>query len=407
MKKKLIILTVVALVVGLMGLDAGVVQAKGPKGPACDVTVTAPDSIQAAIDATPEGVVCLDDSGGVFHQSVVFGIEDSGITLTAAPGANPVLDGTDPADGDTTLLVDGIRLLASASNVTIKGLEILNYTGSGVGSGNAIQAWNAGTSNISIIENWMHDNDYNAILVGNEGTGLHTGWEVKKNIIESNGYYGIELTNGSNCQIEKNTVTDGQFGILIQARNTIPGSGEFDPANIKVKHNEVSGASSVGIYVIAQVSEPTDPFNPISDAYTELRTVVLADNNVHDNANHGIFCYGYFGVVVGVTIKHNNVKDNVGHGIGFYNAEWSQVEKNKVSGSGSDGIALYGGASNNDVEKNKVSDSGRYGISLRGEASDNLVNKNKVTDSVDYDLYWDGTGTGNTWNKNKYKTSNF
>ena len=59
----------------------------------CDATVTAPASIQAAIDANPGGVVCLTDSGGEFAQQVVFGPEDSGITLTAEPGATPALNG--------------------------------------------------------------------------------------------------------------------------------------------------------------------------------------------------------------------------------------------------------------------------------------------------------------------------
>ncbi len=54
----------------------------------CDSTVTAPDSIQDAIEAAGvDGVVCLDDSGGAFSQSVVFiGEADSFMALTSVHG---------------------------------------------------------------------------------------------------------------------------------------------------------------------------------------------------------------------------------------------------------------------------------------------------------------------------------
>lgn len=52
----------------------------------CDAVVTAPDLIQDAVDANPGGKVCLDDSSGEFGQGVIFGPEDSGVTLMAEPG---------------------------------------------------------------------------------------------------------------------------------------------------------------------------------------------------------------------------------------------------------------------------------------------------------------------------------
>ena len=89
----------------------------------CDSTVTAPDSIQDAIDAAGvNGVVCLDDSGGAFAQIVVFsGEADSFKTLTSAHGATPVLDGS--SLGKKT----AITINAGVHNVTISNLQVLNF----------------------------------------------------------------------------------------------------------------------------------------------------------------------------------------------------------------------------------------------------------------------------------------
>ncbi len=113
--------------------------------------------------------------------------------------------------------------------------------------------------------------------------------------------------------------------------------------------------------------------------------------------------------VSGVTIKGNHVSDSGVYGITLSGAVDSEVSENTVTGSESDGIALYalfGDTARNEVNENEVSGSGRYGISLRVGASDNDVAENEVSGSVTYDLHWDGSGSGNTWVENVYGTSN-
>lgn len=394
MNKKLMILTVVTVMAAFISLGGG-------QALACDVTVTAPASIQAAIDGNPGGVVCLDDSGGPFNQSVVFGPEDSGVTLKAEDGDSPVLDGSGS-------LVDAIRLLADVSDVTIEGLEIRNYSGPGNGQGNAIQAWNDGTSDIIIENNVMHDNSWNAVLVGNEGQGLHEGWVIENNVVYGNGAYSLELTNAKDSVIEGNTVTGGWAGILIQARDTVPGdivdNGLITSSGIVVENNEVSGVL-YGIYVISYAGTPVDPFEPIPGTYSFLEDIKVSGNEVHDNDYFGIYLWGFDGYAIqDAVVTENNVNDNgLYHGIVFNNVAHSEVSENEVSGSGMDGIALYGGASNNEVEENEVSDSVRYGISLRGGASDNTVAENEVSGSGTADLH--DAGTGNTWEENECTSS--
>src|SRR3990172_4169574 len=119
MKMPVVLLAVLSLVAALLALSPGQAVASH-----CTFTVTAPSSIQAAIDAAISGdVVCLDESGGAFSQSVVFGPEDSGITLSAEDGDTPVMDGGSAA-------LDAIWLLDGVSDVIIERLTIRNY-GSG------------------------------------------------------------------------------------------------------------------------------------------------------------------------------------------------------------------------------------------------------------------------------------
>lgn len=155
MNKKLTILAVVVLFAALMALGGGQAQAAH-----CTVTVTAPSSIQAAVDAAMSGdVVCLDDSGGSFNQVVVFsgtasGDDDSGITLSAEDGDAPVLDGT------TGSLVDAITLQDGVRGVTIEDLEIQDYTNQAIRGAGTI-----GTplSRIRLRDLDIHDIDFHAI----------------------------------------------------------------------------------------------------------------------------------------------------------------------------------------------------------------------------------------------------
>ena len=297
MKKRVLIVLVVVLALALLPGSAG---ADG-----CTVTVSAPNSIQAAVDAASSGdVVCL---SGTFIQQVVFGPEDSGITLK---GNSAVLDGTG-------LVGDAITLAAGVSGVTIEGLEIRNYTASSTGVGNAIQAWNSGTSDITVRNNHMHDNSWNAILVGNEGTGLHERWFIKDNLIEDNGAYSLEVTNCQECVVHDNTVKGADVGILVQARNTIPDSGMFTVQDVHVASNNVSGASMVGIYVLGMASGPTPPFPPITGAWSTLEDVMLLRNEVSDSGS-GAWIYGYLGGnVYNAKAVRNSLDCSMGGSVGL------------------------------------------------------------------------------------------
>lgn len=316
-------------VLALLFLGAGVAQAED-----CTATVTAAAPIQAAIDSNPGGVVCL---SGTFHQSVVFGPEDSGIILRAADGASAVLDGSGSADAGTTLTFDAIRFLDGTSDVTIEGLEIKNYTsGACCGQGNAIQAWAVNTSSIAVRRNNMHDNTWNGVLVGSEGAQIHTGWAVHDNTGTGNGFAQIELTNCSGCSAHGNTVS-GTIGILVQARNTNPNSGTVEIQGVSVKNNEVTsnvGDYKVGVYATGLVSD--FDFNPIPGAQGNLKAVSVTGNQI-TAGRRGILVWGFSGYggsdagqVINASLVRNTITCSASSGSRGISLSSSDVMNTKV-----------------------------------------------------------------------------
>jgi parallel beta-helix repeat protein len=262
---------------------------------ACDITVTAPSSIQTAVDTVTDvnfdgkRVVCLDDSGGDFSQTVVFGPEDSGITLTAEPGDSPTLDGGNAA-------LNAINFLDGVSDVTIEGLTIQNYGSSPwTQPGNAIQAWDVSTSNITIRNNIMANFSWNAVLVGSEGGFVHDNWMVKNNTVTNATFIGIELTNSEDSTIMKNDVDGGFIGIAVQARSTsTTGVGSYNIAidGVHVLHNTVDNASYAGIYVLSFTGHPTN-FTPITGASSLLSSVNVSHNTVTDSGTVAILFWAF------------------------------------------------------------------------------------------------------------------
>jgi parallel beta-helix repeat protein len=275
--KKLAIVAITALVLSLVLLAGGASAVASY----CTTTVTAPASIQAAVDgASPGDVVCLDDSGGDFasYSTVTFGT--SNITLRNEPGDSPVLSaGSGPA----------FRLADGLSNVTIEGIEIKDRTGF---RGGGIEAWDRSTSNITIRDNYIHDNTYSGILVGSEGGYTHNNWMVKNNTVDDNGFMGVELTNCRNCTIKNNDVDPSVIGIVVQARNTVAGSGAVRINGVRVLHNTVDDASYAGIYILSFTGHATN-FSPISGASTLLSSVTVSNNTVTNSGIVGIIFWAY------------------------------------------------------------------------------------------------------------------
>ena len=190
--------------------------------------------------------------------------------------------------------------------MTFEALVIQNRTG---GRGGGIEAWDMTTSNIEVLNNQFLSNAYNGILVGSEDGGyIHTNWMVKNNRVEDNGFAGIELTNAQSSTIMRNDIDGGVFGIVVQARNTVVGSGLVTIDGVHVLHNTVDNAAAYGIYVLSYTGVQTDPFDPITGASILLTSVSVSHNTVTDSGGAGILFWAYN---EGATAKNGRIMKNV------------------------------------------------------------------------------------------------
>lgn len=395
--KKLLTWAAVVTMLTLIALGSNQVLAKAPlvvDNDKVECPKAAYTTIQAAVTAASPGDtirVCA----GVYAENVVIGLAQSGITLKAEPGA--ILDGSTLGSGD------GITIQSGVTGVTIKHFEIRNYKGISSGVGNAIQAWNCGTSDISVVGNYMHDNAWNAILVGNEGEALHHRWSVKDNTVVNNGFYNIELTNTQDSEIKNNVVTGPgggvqSIGILLQARSWWPDGLNYlscaspltsivASGNVISSGNVVSGfvkgsyGGGEGIRLLA--------FAGASGSATLIDTRVT-ENEVFDNDQYGILVYGTYWDGTAYKFDKNMVTN-------------SRLTGNNVHDNGRDGIRFING-DNSHVSDNTVTTNGWHGIRLGSSSTGNKVSDNTATgngDGVNYfDLFHDATSTPNAWSDN-------
>ena len=140
-----------------------------------------PGNIQAAVDSANSGDVVIVHAG-TYEQEVVFGPEDSGITLRGDGG--PILQITPLPSEDFT----AIAITTGVSDVTIEGFDIRNYR-FGV-----------------LLEVGANNN----LVIGNEVSGC---WD------------GINLVNSSGNQVLQNVVTGSIWaGIWFWGQNTPRGT---------------------------------------------------------------------------------------------------------------------------------------------------------------------------------------
>lgn len=190
----------------------------------CTSTVTAPDSIQAAIDADPGGVVCLQ---GTFEEPIAFGPQHNGTTLRSAVEGAPAYLANNA--GCAICLLDGVN------GVTIEGLDISSSTGP------AIFTADGSTSNITVRKNNIHDTAWAVFVLS--GSNIHTGWVVDDNTVSTIEGAAIWLNNCSGCSVHNN-ITDGggslaSIGIFISAMFS---NGTQRINGVSVTNNVITGS---------------------------------------------------------------------------------------------------------------------------------------------------------------------
>ncbi|WP_255193205.1 right-handed parallel beta-helix repeat-containing protein [Natronobeatus ordinarius] len=398
------------------------------------LTVGPEESIQDAIDAAdPWETICVET--GTYDESVQVATE--GITIVAASGADPVLQGS----SGTGIEVDG------AHNVTIEGLTIQGYDSNGVrvtgdghnltvrdthieDSGRGIWLENNAASNAVLEDNEIVNNGVRAIHIGENNEGV----EVRGNHIADNGGVGINARYAPHAVVVDN-VLEGNSGngiaiwdeYAVVRNNTLNDNGNVairishDGDHALVEGNEVTGGG-VGIEATT-VDSPEIRNNTITNATVDVeldrvQTATIVDNDLEtgialdgsaDTLEH--FDHVATGNTIGddplvfvsgeddpeipddaaqvIVVDSTNVEvsghafDGVTSGIQIAYSPNAVVTENDVSNTGSHGIRVW---SSDDavVSGNELVSNGETshvsGIGIHGSAGA-VVADNTITDS--------------------------
>jgi hypothetical protein len=276
----------VILLLGIMGAQVPVVKARelhvGP-----DQTYS---TIKDAINNASDGDTIIVHAG-TYPETLVI---DKSLTIrgdpgdaSPGPGVNaPILDGSTLGNHKTA-----VRVSEGVSNVIFEGFEIRNY-GTDTSTDNCgVSAWNTGTFNVQIRDNYIHDVGYDGILTGNGwggSQGLHSGWIITRNIIKKFGAYAIDLENAKDSQITNNVISDPKqtttMGVVVAALSTSATS--ISMSNITVSGNQFIDYPDRAIQIMAWVDNRASGSatldnvkitgNTITDAFTAVTAWTLA-----------------------------------------------------------------------------------------------------------------------------------
>ena len=212
-------------------------------------------------------------------------------------------------------------------------------------------------------------------------TGAHDGAVLRgvaNGTIQASSFYGggISLYNSNAISILNNTITGGEFGILLEASddNTISG-------------NRLDRIREVGIFVRSSHN-------------------LVEGNYVTDGSYGGINIDGTTGFGNDNHIVNNVVEGNIQYGLGLWEAHNNSIQRNVISENGDGGIMLISSSTKNIVEQNNVVNNVADGIFADEQSIDNRIMGNTVSGNgngvTSFDLH--DESSDNLWFDNTFNT---
>lgn len=260
------------------------------------ITVQPGESIQAAIDAAPEGAV-IELEEGSWEENLTI---DKSLTLRAAeiePEPRAVIRSTRV----------GWPVIRIASDepieVTVSGLKIAGAFG-------VCYQWEPDricADGISVHGKATATIENNMIR-GNEryGIGMLDKSEVsiENNIISDNGRDGIGMGHSAQTTIANNTISDNSSGIMM-----------WSSSQATIAVNTIADNENLGIGML-ESSQATIENNTISENWFGIvmcdpSHAMIANNTISDNTRDGICMRGS----AQATITDNVIRGNEGHGV--------------------------------------------------------------------------------------------
>ena len=314
----LIVLALVGLGIGLASTgatDGGVASAEPTAG--CDATVAENESIQDAVDtASPHETVCLED--GTFDQQVAVHVE--GLTLQAAAGADPVLDGSG---------MDGVGVNITAPNVTVRSLTVLEYGEEGV---LVHEASNATVVEVNASHNgWLEEGEEHFAGIALREAPDAT---VLDSVGVDNGMQAVRIEPGSHGAVVENVTAIGNYrsGIWAGDADDVRVANSTGIENgLRAIHVEAIDAGSIVTGATVRDNEAVD--NDLSG----IRMIRAEGAVVGNNSVEGFDDGDRAGITVdgdasGVSVLNNHLEDGE-RGI-FVGTDGTTVEDNTITGVG-------------------------------------------------------------------------
>lgn len=363
--------------VALAALLLSIAPARGTNAASCTVaTDAACPTIQAALDqATAGDTISL--NSGIYSEKISFptgGSPGNPITLRAAPGQFPTIDGTG-VPGANLILIDGtavaknyivvwglqlrnnlnvndgsgIRILGSGTGIEIRGNQIQNITGDHA-MGITVYATNPAPIANLVIDSNLIKNCEPAQSEALTLNGNVDGFEITNNVVRDVNSIGIDCIGGE---------TDIQPNPALVCRNGLIRGNRVERANadyqggfaggiyvdggrdITIENNVVTG-SDLGIEIGAE------------NAGVVTENVLVRNNVIYRNEKAGIVFGGFAGSVGrannnafrGNTLLENNTVGPNGQGRYFSGNGVAEIWVQFAEGNVIENNIVYAGPAN-------------------------------------------------------------
>jgi parallel beta-helix repeat protein len=184
---------------------------------------------------------------------------------------------------------------------------------------------------------------------------------------------GIEVAYSTNIDINNNSITNNNIGILLAVS-----SGNY------ITNNNVSSNIDLGIELQGSPRNNITDNNVSTNGETGIylymsSNVVISTNNLTQNNVYGI---GLGWISNNTFIAFNNITSNQGGGL-YIGSSYNNITNNNISSNERDGLSLYG--DHNDISSNLISKNEMNGTYLR--ANFNILVNNTVISNTNHGIY--------------------
>src|SRR5271157_423073 len=306
-------------------------------------------------------------------------------------------------DDANTIAGDTITVNSGTYNESVVIGKTLNLTGVDTGSGLPVVDGYGGNSVISITQDGVTLQGFNATNATSGIIVSSSNNVVKDNLVSRTSLYGIRLASVANNVVTGNVVSDVTSGIGIISSNynnvtdnmAINDSGTgillFASSNNNLTGNNASSDGQVGIYLRDGSNYNNLSGNTASQSGVEAGYGICLDNSNYNAVFGNTEDSNYmFGIEV-YESNHDNVTDNLASGnyenIRLDSSTYNDVSENSVSGSGIMGCGIHLSASSYNHVSGNTADYLALGIEVSGGSYNSVIGN---TASHNYNI----TGVG-------------